>query len=550
MADIIITNGRLVTFDPARPAAQALAIRDGRVLAVGTTDEIAALRRPGTREIDAGGASVLPGFTDAHVHLFMGAAELDQLYLADIQSEAALTRAVRAYAATRPDDPVVYANGATLALLGGTPITREALDGVLPDRPLAIMAADHHVVWANTAALAQAGLLDSPGPRPGGEVVAGPDGRANGQLFETSAFAPVLALTPLGGRELLGYATGKEPPVPPTPDQRRLDRETLLAGLRHAAQAGITTLHNMDGNFYQLELLSELETEGTLIARVQVPFHLKPEDPLDRLAEADEMRRRWHSDTLWSGRVKMFMDGVMESRTALMLADYPDTAHPGAGLFEADHFNEACIRADAMGLQISVHAIGDGAVRRVLDGYEAAARANGPRDARHRIEHIEVIAPEDVPRLAELGVVASMQPLHAPAGGLFPPPDPGTVLREDQLAYAYPWRRLREAGARMVFSTDWPVVPIEPGRTLKAATAGAPLPGWADQRQTLDQALASYIPDAAWLEFTEDRKGRLAPGYLADVVVMAQDLHAMAPETLDQARPVLTVCGGRITFEG
>ncbi len=329
MADIIVTNGRLITFDPDRPAAEALAIGSGRILAVGTNDEIAGHRGPATREIDAGGASVLPGFFDAHVHLFMGGAELDQLYLADVTSEAALTEAVRAYAATRPDDPVVYANGATLALLGGAAITRAALDRVMPDRPFAVMAADHHVVWANTRALDEAGLLDNPGPRPGGEVVAGPDGRANGQLFETSAFAPVLALTALGGRDLLGYATGKEPPVPPTPDQRRTDRETLLAGLRHAARNGITTLHNMDGNFYQLELLQELEAEGNLLARVQVPFHLKPEDPLDRFEEAAEMRRRWHSDTLWSNRVKMFMDGVMESRTALMLADYPDTPHPG-----------------------------------------------------------------------------------------------------------------------------------------------------------------------------------------------------------------------------
>lgn len=550
MADIIVTNGRLITFDPDRPRAQALAIGGGRILAVGSNDEIAGHRGPATREFDAGGASVLPGFIDAHVHLFMGGAELDQLYLADIDNEAALTDAVRAYAASRPDDPVVYANGATLALLGGGPITREALDRVMPDRPFAIMAADHHVVWANTLALAAADLLDTPGPRPGGEVVAGPDGRANGQLFETSAFAPVLALTSLGGRELLGYATGKEPPVAPTPDQRRTDRETLLAGLRHAARNGITTLHNMDGNFYQLELLEELEAEGNLLARVEVPFHLKPEDPLDRFEEAEEMRRRWHSDTLWSRRVKMFMDGVMESRTALMLADYPDTPHAGAGLFDPDHFNRACIRADAMGLQISVHAIGDGAVRRTLDGYEAAARANGPRDARHRIEHVEVIDPADVPRLAELGVVASMQPIHSPVGGLFPPPEPGTTLRAGQLPYAFAWRTLREAGARMVFSTDWPVAPIEVGKTLKAATAGTPPPGWPDHRQTLDETLASYIPDAAWLEFAEESKGRLAPGFLADVVVMAQDLHAMDPATLDQARPVLTVCNGRVKFEG
>ena len=554
MPELIVCNGRLITFDPDRtpdlPQAEALAIGGGRIMAVGGTREVLELQGPATRVVDAAGGTVLPGFTDAHVHLFIGAAELDQLNLAGIEGEAALAGAVRAYAARRPDDALVYANGAVYGMLGGgRPTTRADLDRILPDRPFAMMGADHHTVWANTAALERAGLLDAAGPRPGGEVVAGADGRASGELHESPAFAPVLALTPLGGRELLGYVTGEDPDPPATPEQRATDRGVIARGLRHAAANGITTLHNMDGNFYQLELLAELDAAGDLICRTQVPFHLKPHHPLDRLAEAAEMRRRWQGDRLWSGRVKMFMDGVMESRTGFMLAPYPDTPHTGTALFEADHFAEACIRADAMGLQISVHAIGDAAVRRTLDGYQAAARANGARDARHRVEHIEALDAADLPRFAELGVIASMQPLHSPAAKFFPPPPPGTMLREDQLALAYAWARIRESGARLVFSTDWPVAPIEVGRTLKAAVAPRRLPGWPDQAQSLHETLASYIRDAAYAEFTEDRKGRLAPGYLADVVVMAQDLAAMEPETLDQARPVLTVCDGRITFE-
>ncbi len=549
-ADLIVCNGRLVTFAPHRPREEALAIGGGRILAVGTTDEMLALRAPPTRVVDAAGGTVLPGFTDAHVHLFIGAAELDQLNLAGVEGEAALAGAVRAYAAGRPDDLLVYANGAVYEMLGpGRATTRHDLDRVLPDRPFAMMGSDHHTVWANTAALERAGLLDAAGPRPGGEVVAGADGRASGELREPAAFAPVLALTPLGGRELLGYVTGEDPDPPATPAQRATDRAVIARGLRHAAASGITTLHNMDGNTYQLELLAELDAAGELLCRTQVPFHLKPHHSLDRLADAAAMRDRWQGDRLWSGRVKMFMDGVMESRTGFMLAPYPDVAHTGTTLFEAEHFVEACIRADAMGLQISVHAIGDAAVRRTLDGFEAARKANGPRDARHRVEHIEALDAADLPRFAALGVIASMQPLHSPAAKLFPPPAPDTMLRGDQLPLAYAWRRIRESGARLVFSTDWPVAPIEVGRTLKAAVAPARLPGWPDQRQSLRDTLASYIAEAAHAEFTEDRKGRLAPGYLADVVVMAQDLDAMDPETLDQARPVLTVCGGRITFE-
>jgi predicted amidohydrolase YtcJ len=549
-AELIVCNGKLVTFDPDRPQAEALAIGAGRILAVGDTRDVLELRGANTRMVDAAGGTVLPGFTDAHVHLFIGAAELDQLNLAGVEGEAALTDAVRAYAAGRPDDRLVYANGAFYGMLGpGRQTTRADLDRILPDRPFATISADHHTVWANTAALERAGLLDAAGPRPGGEVLAGPDGRASGELHESPAFAPVLALTPLGGRELLGFVTGEDPDPPATPAQRAIDKQVMLRGLRHAAANGITTLHNMDGNFYQLELLAELDAAGELLCRTQVPFHLKPHHPLDRLAEADEMRRRWHGDRLWSGRVKMFMDGVMESRTAFMLAPYPDAPHAGTALFEAGHFEEACIRADALGLQISVHAIGDAAVRRTLDGFEAAARANGRRDARHRIEHIECLHPDDLPRFAELGVIASMQPIHAPVGGFFPPPPPDTMLRADQLPLAYAWARIRESGARLIFSTDWPVAPIEVGRTLKAAVAPMRLPGWPDQRQSLRATLASYIRDAAYAEFTENCKGRLAPGFLADVVVMAQDLEAMDPQALDQTRPVLTVCEGRITYE-
>ena len=547
-AELIVCNGRLVTLDPDRPAAEALAICGGRILAVGGTREMLELRGPGTRVVDAAGGTVLPGFTDAHVHLFIGAAELDQLNMAGIEGEAALAAAVRAYAARRPDDQVVYANGAMHGMLG-RPTTRQDLDRVLPGRPFAMMGADHHTVWANTAALERAGLLDAAGPRPGGEVVAGGDGRASGALHESPAFAPVLALTPLGGRELLGYITGEDPDPPATPAQRATDREVIARGLAHAARNGITTLHNMDGNFYQLELLAELEAAGELLCRTQVPFHLKPHHPLDRLGEAGEMRERWRGDRLWSGRVKMFMDGVLETRTAFMLAPYPDTPRTGTALFDPEHFDEACRRIDALGLQISVHAIGDAAVRRTLDGYEAAARANGLRDARHRIEHIEALDAADLPRFAQLGVVASMQPLHSPVGGFFPPPPPGTMLRTDLLPLAYAWARIRQAGARLVFSTDWPVAPIEVGRTLRAAVAPRRLPGWPDQRQSLHETLASYIREAAYAEFTEDRKGRLVPGYLADVVVMAQDLEAMDPDTLDQARPALSVCDGRVTFE-
>lgn len=549
--DILILNGSLCAFDATISGADALAVTGPRISALGSSADIRALAGPTTRIIDAAGGTVLPGFIDSHVHLFGGAAELDMLDLLGLRGLDRLTDAVRAYAAGRPDDPLIMGVAAHYDILApGEAATRHDLDKVLPDRPLALMTSDHHTVFANTAALERAGILHGGNVPEGSEIVLGPDGTATGQLNETGAFGPVLKLSILGGRDLLGYVTGADPEPPATAEERAHDKEVILRGLQHCATHGITGLHNMDGNFYQLELLSELEQEGRLPMRVQVPMHLKNYDPLDRLNEADEMRRRFNSDKVYSGRVKMFMDGVLDSYTAFMLAPYPgnpDTV--GDAVFEAEHFNEACIRADAMGLQISVHAIGDAAVRRTIDGYEAAQKANGVRDSRHRVEHIEVIDPADLPRLAELGVVASLQPMHSPAGGLFDPYPAGDVLTADQISQAFAWQALRDSGARICFSTDWPVVPVDVMPSVAAAVHGTPLPPpWRDNRQGLRETLASYTFDNAWVEFSEDRKGMLKEGYLADIAIMDRDLFDTAPEELALAKTTTTICDGEITF--
>ena len=548
--DLIILNGSLLTFDDATPKASALAIQGGIIVAVGNTDDIRTLAGNGTKIIDAAGGTVMPGFIDSHVHLFGGAAELGMLDLRETTGADALTNALRTFAAEHPDEPLLMGVAADYEILGpGVTTTRQNLDRILSERPVALMSADHHTVWANTIALEKAGILHGGVVPPGSEIVMAGDGTAQGQLNETGAFGPVLRLSQLGGRDLLGYVTGADPVPPATPEERAFDKEVILRGLKHCASHGITGLHNMDGNFYQLELLSELEAEGRLPIRVQVPMHLKNTDPLDRLEEADEMRRRFASDMVWSGRVKMFMDGVLDSYTALMLAPYPGKPESlGDAVFSAEHFNEACIRADAMGLQLSTHAIGDGAVRRTLDGYEAARSANGARDSRHRIEHIEVIDPLDLPRLAALDVVASLQPLHSPAGGLFSPYSAGDILTTEQIPFAFAWNKIRESGAKICFSTDWPVVPVDTMMTIAGAVNCNELPSpWQDNRQSLMATLSAYSHDNAWLEFNEDQKGRLKSGYLADIAILEQDLFSIEKNQLANARIAVTVCGGVVS---
>lgn len=550
-ADIIITNARILTMDRARPRAEALAIAGNRLLAVGGRDDIEALKARHTRMIDARGKTVLPGIIESHMHLFMGSVELDSLMVTGLEGIEALTQAVRGYAAKRPHDKVIVANGASyMTIRPSGVITRQDLDQVLPDRPFILCCFDHHTVWANTAALKAAGILQGKDLPPGNEIVMGADGLAAGELKEPAAYGPVFALTPTQGRESLGMTTGEDPVPAATDADRRTDMAALKRGLDYCASLGITSIHNMDGNFYQLELLDALRQDGDLICRVQVPWHQKNFFAVDRVDEAIEMRARYNDDMLYSGRVKIFMDGVIESMTALMLDDYPN--HPGErgfALFSAEQFNEVAARADKHKLQISVHAIGDAAVRRTLDGYEFAREVNGVRDSRHRIEHIEVIDPADIPRLKELGIVASLQPIV----GLGVPGVPLEPCRErigKKLPYAYAWQTLREAGAHMSFSSDWPVSPLDPLQGMQSAMTQSPIaPGYPPQRQSFMDTIAAFTSDGAYTEFAEARKGRLVPGLLADVVVYDGDLEAAPAEELARIKPAVTICDGRVTFD-
>ncbi|MFD0857568.1 amidohydrolase [Roseovarius aquimarinus] len=549
-ADLVILNGKVLTMDDKAPRAEAVAIAGGTILAVGTNAEMRALAGPGARVIDAAGGTVMPGLIDSHVHLFQGSAALEFVSMEGVTSAEGAARTIRAYAQAHPDEPMILGTSTIYGLMDGRNPTRHDLDAILADRPLALLAPDIHTVWANTAALREAGLLHGAPVPEGSVIVMEAGGNATGELQETGAFGPVLRLSRTGGRDMLGYVTGSEPEPPATEEERAADRRLIAKGLAHAASHGITTMHNMDGNFYQLELLSDLEASGDLKCRMQVPFHLKNYDPLDRLEEAAEMHRRYTGDKVWSGRVKMFMDGVLDTRTAWMTRPYPGTDNVGEPVFEPEHFNEACRRIDSAGLQISVHAIGDMAVRRTLDGYAAARDANGPRDSRHRIEHIEVIHPDDLARLRQLDIVASMQPRHAAVGDYFPMIPQGTILHDDQYPYTCAWQRIRDTGTPVIFSTDWPVIPVDPMRNIQCAVApmqpGAP---WDVRPQSLADTLWSYTSGNAWVEFNEGRKGELVPGQMGDIVVMDRDLEALAPEEVATARAMVTICGGEITYQ-
>ncbi|MEZ5777042.1 MAG: amidohydrolase [Paracoccaceae bacterium] len=545
-ADLILTDARVLTMDAANPRAQAVAVADGRILAVCGRDEVSGLAGPATEVIDAAGATVLPGFVESHCHLFMGGVELGHLQLRGLDGFDAISQAVRDFARANPGRVLVMAQGANYELFGQS-TTRHDLDRILPDRPFAMTSTDHHTIWANTAALKAAGLLNGRETPPGSEVVMGDDGLASGELREPPAFGPVAALSG-EERATLGLRTGGEPESEPTTAERAADRAILRRALDHLARHGITSAVNMDGNLYTLQLLKELQNEGALTARVKVAFHFKPFMELDALDKASAMARDWRGDWLTSGFVKMFMDGVIDSGTALMLSDYPDQpGWRGEPLFEPARFAEIATEADRRGLQIAVHAIGDGAVQSVIDGYEAARHANGARDSRHRIEHIELIDAADVPRLGTLGIVASVQPPHPPGAMDFPKEPTIHRIGKGRWADAYRWRTLAGAGAALAFGSDWPVADISPLRGIKAALTRQ---RWddslQDERVGLMATLAAYTRGGAYAEHMEDRKGMLKAGYLADIVLLSGDIEAGAPDAIDSFSVAMTICGGRI----
>ena len=553
LADIIITHARVLTMDEGNPRTQALAIAGNRIIAVGTAADIAALKSPATKVIDVQGCSVLPGFIESHMHLFSGAAELDNLNLSGVSGLQPLVSALSAYEASRPGAGLLIANQTNYTVLSDTErLSRHHLDKAVPDRPLICIAPDHHTAWANTRALEVAGILHGRDLSVGNEIVMGKDGTAAGELRETEAIRLVYQLKEGGNRDRLGLETGGEPDPAPTAAERAYDRALIKRGLDYCASFGITSIHNMDGNFYICERLDEIDREGGFSARVQVPYHFKNFMPLANLDKASALTGRYRSDRLHSGRVKIFIDGVLDSWTAVMVEPYADRpGHRGDLLFSPQHFAEIAVECDRRGLQICVHAIGDGAVRTVLDGYALAQDRNGVRDSRHRIEHIEVVHPADIPRFKELGVVASMQPLHPPGQMGLPLEPTLSRIGEHRWPYAYAWRTLLSAGARMVLASDWPVSALNPLISIQSAvTRGVWRPGLPDQRLSLLEAITGYTRGGAYAEFCEDKKGMLKPGMLADIVVLGADIEAHDPAAIKDIPVRYTICDGKITYEG
>jgi len=526
--DILITNAKVFTADNQQPSAEAIAIKNNRIVFVGSNTNAESFRGSDTRVIDAYRRTVMPGFNDSHFHLLQGAKELKFAQLQEVRSLEMLRKELVSYSESNKGQWVAGIGLVYGVLSNGESITRHHLDEIIPDRPVILVAYDGHTSWANTEALRRAGLLNGRELGEFDKVVMGDDGMATGELLECAGLIV-------------------EKFIPPIAEDESLD--LLARATKMAAGYGLTSVHNMNGDIKDLRVYQKLEEHGELSVRVYVPFHVFPKMKPDVLSEAVALGNA-STSKVRGGLVKFFIDGVIETYTGLLLDDYEGKpGNRGTAQFESEHFTELALEADKHGLQIAVHCTGDGAVQRVLDSYEIVRKQNGPRDSRHRIEHIELVGDTDVPRFAELGVIAAMQPTHSPLEVDSIDPWPARVGPK-RYRRSFAWQTLRDSGAKLAFGSDWTVASMNPMTGIYAALNRVPWQdGDPDQSQTLEETLLGYTRDSAYAEHREHEKGILKEGYLADVVMLSEDIFQSPREEMLRVKAVLTICDGEVTHE-
>ncbi|MEP7342372.1 MAG: amidohydrolase [Acidobacteriota bacterium] len=539
-ADLAMVNGRIWTGGNATSLVEAIAIRGNQIIRTGTTLEIKQLADAHTQIIDLGGRLAAPGFNDAHIHFLGGSSGLNEVNLSEAKSVAEIIERVAAYAKKNPDRQWITGNGWEYTPFPGGLPTKTYLDVIIKDRPVFLRAYDGHSGWANSKALELAGINGQTKFNGYGEIVHDAAGEPTGALKE-------------GAQRLIAQL------IPPQTREQKLD--ALRQGLKLAASLGITSLQNASGTPDEFSLYEELQQRGELTARFSMAFSVGERTTPEQIESFLALKNKYDinppSVMLRAASVKFVLDGVIETHTAAMLERYSDLPQSsgipfGETTMPPDIFQDLVVKYEKLGFQIYTHAIGDRAVRGALDAYELAQKTNGTmvrRNTRHRIEHIETVSPADIPRFAKLGVLASMEPIHA---------DPGTAevwskaVGAERLPFAFAWQSLLKSGARLVYSSDWPAaISVDPIRGLHCAVNrrtvdGKPPRGWIpEQRVSIVDALRAYTNGGAYSSFEEGIKGRIAPGMLADVVVFSQDLFKIDQMRIHETRVVLTVFNGK-----
>ncbi len=529
-ASLVISGARVWTGDPEQPWAEAVASRGEKIIAVGSTDDIAPLIDEDTEVISVEGSMLVPGFIDTHVHFLSGSSGLASVQLRDAKTPEEFSQRVADFAKTVEPGEWILNGTWDHTNWGGELPRREWIDALTPDNPVWISRLDGHMGLANSLALKLAGIdADSP-DIDGGTIVRGDSGVPTG-LLKDNAMRPIFAAIP----EL---------------SEAQLDRY-LEAGMRYVASNGVTTLHDVFADEFDswasLATYRRAHEKGALITRI---YSVSPLHDWQKLAE-DVAANGRGDDWLRTGGVKAMMDGSLGSHTAAFFEPFTDA--PGDRGFLVNSLEDIrtwITGADSAGLQVMVHAIGDKAIRDLLDIYYEVAEEHGDRDRRFRIEHAQHIHPDDIQRFAVQKVIASMQPYHAIDDGRWAE----TVIGAERIKTTYAFHSLVESGAHLACGSDWFVAPAEPLEGIYAAVTRRTLDdanpdGWVpEQKITVEQALRAYTYEGAFAAFEEDKKGTIKVDMLADMVLLDRDITTIAPETIRDARVLVTIVGGQVVY--
>ena len=532
-ASLVLLNGKIWTVNDRQPRAEAVACLGSRIVAVGSNGEIRKWIGAGTEAIDLGGKLVLPGFNDAHVHFFSGGENLASVQLRDAKSEDEFRKRIAEFAAKQPAGR--WITGGDWDHENWTPArlpTRQLIDAVTAGHPVFVNRLDGHMALANSQALQLAGITrDTPDP-PGGTIVRDAAGEPTGVLKDAAM-------------ERMDGVDG----VIPAPSEDQI-ADAVRAAMRYAAENGVTSVQDMSA---APEILRVYQT---LLARGELTVRISGHQPLatwQRLA-AVGLRADFGGEKLHIGALKGFADGSLGSTTALFFEPYLDAPNT-SGLANSEMIPESKMQAhilgaDRAGLQVAVHAIGDKANHTVLGMYEEAARQNGARDRRFRIEHAQHLRMEDIPRFGKLHVIASMQPYHCIDDGRWAEKRIGP----ERAKGTYAFRALLDSGAVLAFGSDWDVAPMQPLMGIYAAATRRTLDGkhpngWVpEQKITVAEAIRAYTMGSAYASFDEKIKGSIEPGKLADMVVVSDDILSIPAVEIEKTRVETTVFDGKVIY--
>ncbi|KAA0226981.1 amidohydrolase [candidate division KSB1 bacterium] len=530
-ADVLLRNGAIYTVDAARSWAEAAAIAHGRVIYVGANAGAEEFITPQTRVIDLNGKMVLPGFHDSHVHPVSGGIELGQCNLNGLQTQQEIFDAVREYVQKNPALPWIVGGGWDLPIFPNANPTKQQLDQLVSDRPAFLSAADGHSAWVNSKALELAGITAATADPPEGRIERDPLSKEpTGTLRERATDLVSKHIPPLTSADYLAGAK---------------------RGLAMANRFGITSLQEASATPEILAAYDSLDRSGELTARVVAAMYVDPAKDEAQIKELKQKRSRYRGKNLRADAVKIFADGVIESRTAAMLAPYLDRPdYRGIPNLEADKFKRLVTALDQEKFQVHIHAIGDRAIRMALDAHEAAQLANGRRDARHHLAHIQLIDPQDIPRFERLGIIANFQSLWAYADTYI------TELTEPALGpersrWLYPIGSVMRSGAMIVGGSDWSVSSMNPLDAIQVAVTRRGVDdstgsAWIPQEIVdLPTMLAAYTINGAYVNHQENETGSIEVGKAADLIVLDRNLFEIPVHEIHNAKVLLALLEGR-----